>query len=288
MKKIYSLLFLVFTTLSFGQVFTQWNFDSSTTAPSIGSGTVTLIGGVVENTQSTGTTPCNCPFVSGNPTTGKAYTSKTYPAQGTASGTAGAQFNVSTVGQTNINVYVDVYGSGTASKYVQLQYTTDGNAWVDSGTPTILPYTTASQWVTLTGTMPSTADNNANFAFRIVTVFDPTASNAYSPVNSTKTYAPTGTIRFDNVTVSNGVLKTEQNTIPGLKIYPNPVSNGTLFIESDANAERTITLFDVLGKQVLNTTTSNSAINVSTLFSGVYMVKITEEGKSAVKKLVIK
>ena len=288
MIKIYSLLFLVFTTLSFGQVVTQWNFDSSTTAPSIGSGTVILIGGVVENTQSSGTTPCNCPFVSGNPTTGKAYTSKTYPAQGAASGTAGAQFSVSTVGQTNINVYVDVYGSGTASKYVLLQYTTDGTTWVDSGTPTILPYTTASQWVTLTGTMPAAADNNANFAFRVVTVFDPTASSAYSPVNSTKTYASSGTIRFDNVTVSNGVLKVNQNTISGLKIYPNPVANGTLFVESDANTERTITLFDVLGKQVLNTTTSNSAINVSGLTSGVYMVKVIEEGKTETRKLVIK
>jgi len=284
MKKNYFLLLLVFTSLSFGQVFTQWNFDNLTITPTIGSGTITLIGGTVENIQTT----CTCSFVTGNPTTGKAYTSKTYPAQGTLSGTAGAQFNVSTMGQTNINVYIDVYGSGTASKYVQLQYTTDGTTWIDSGTPTILPYTTASQWATITGTMPSAADNNANFAFRIVTVFDPTASSAYAPVNSTKTYAPSGTIRFDNVTVSNGVLKTEQNTISGLKVYPNPVSNGALFIESDANVEKTITVFDVLGKQVFNTTTSNTAINVSTIDSGIYMIKITEEGKTAVKKLVIK
>jgi hypothetical protein len=284
MKKLYSLLFLVFTSLSFGQVITQWNFDSSTTTPSTGTGTVTLIGGVLENIQTT----CNCSFVSGNPATGKAYSSKTYPAQGTASGTAGAQFNVSTIGQTNINVYVDVYGSGTASKYVLLQYTTDGTTWVDSGTATILPYTTASQWVTLSGAMPSTAENNANFAFRVVTVFDPTASGTYSAVNSTKTYAVTGTIRFDNVTVSSGVMKTNEEYISGLKIYPNPVSNGTLFVESDSNIERTITIFDVLGKQVLNTTTSNTVINVSTLNSGVYMLKVTEEGKTATKKLVIR
>lgn len=284
MKQIYSLLFFVFTSISFGQVFTQWNFDSSSTTPSTGSGTVTLIGGAVENIQ----TSCTCAFVAGNPTTGKAYTSKTYPAQGTLSGTAGAQFNVSTVGQTNINVYADVYGSGTASKYVQLQYTTDGTNWVNSGTPTILPYgTTSSQWVTLTGTMPSEADNNANFAFRIVSVFDP-AGSTYTAVNPTGTYGPAGAIRFDNVTVSNGVLKVNQNKISGLKIYPNPVTNGTLFLESDANTEKTITLFDVLGKQVLNTTTSNTTINVSALNSGVYMIKISQEGNIETRKLVIK
>jgi hypothetical protein len=61
-----------------------------------------------------------------------------------------------------------------------------------------------------------------------------------------------------------------------------------MFIESDANAERIVTVYDILGKQVLNTTTSFNAINVSQLNSGVYMVRITEEGKTDTKKLVIR
>lgn len=88
--------------------------------------------------------------------------------------------------------------------------------------------------------------------------------------------------------VTNGTLGTNQNTIAGLRMYPNPVSNGTLFIETSANAEKTITVFDVLGKQVLNTTTSNNSINVASLHTGVYIVNITEEGKTASRKLVIK
>ncbi len=78
------------------------------------------------------------------------------------------------------------------------------------------------------------------------------------------------------------------NAITGLKIYPNPVSNGTLFIETAANAIKTVVVYDVLGKQVLNTTTANNAINVSALRGGVYVVKVTEEGKTASSKLVIK
>jgi Secretion system C-terminal sorting domain len=77
------------------------------------------------------------------------------------------------------------------------------------------------------------------------------------------------------------------NAIAGLKVYPNPLTGNVLNITSDANASRTVTIFDVLGKQVLNTTTSNTSINVSNLTSGVYMVKITEEGKTATKKLVV-
>lgn len=83
------------------------------------------------------------------------------------------------------------------------------------------------------------------------------------------------------------LLNTQNNEIAGLKVYPNPVSNGVLHIESNLNTERTISLFDVLGKQVISTTTSNTAINIATLKSGVYIVKITEAGKTATRKLVV-
>jgi hypothetical protein len=86
----------------------------------------------------------------------------------------------------------------------------------------------------------------------------------------------------------NFTLGTSSNEITGLQLYPNPVSNGTLFIETTANAEKKVVIFDVLGKQVLNTTTSDSAVNVSALHTGVYIVNITEEGKTASRKLVIK
>lgn len=83
-------------------------------------------------------------------------------------------------------------------------------------------------------------------------------------------------------------LASQNFEISGLKVYPNPVANGTLFIETAANAEKTVAIFDVLGKQVFNTTTAESAINVSGLNAGVYVVRITEEGKTASSKLVIK
>lgn len=88
--------------------------------------------------------------------------------------------------------------------------------------------------------------------------------------------------------VTSGTLGTNNNNITGLKVYPNPVTNGTLFIETSANAEKTVSVCDVLGKQVLSTTTADNAINVSSLHAGVYIVKITENGNTASRKLVIK
>jgi len=104
----------------------------------------------------------------------------------------------------------------------------------------------------------------------------------------------TPTIIFDELRIVTSAsdlgltLATAQNDIADLKVYPNPVSNGVLHIESNLNTERTITLFDVIGKQVLSTTTSNNTINVAALNSGIYIVKITEDGKTATRKLVIK
>lgn len=296
MKKLLTLVVLLMTTISFGQtIITEWNFDTSTTTPSIGSGTIILIGGVLENLQ-TGTAACNCSFVGGNPSTGKAYTTKNYPAQSTASGTAGIQFFVNTTGQSDINIYVDVYGSNTASKYVQLQYTLDGTTWITVGSPTLVPYTSSSQWTTITTSIPS---SSSNFSFRVVSVFDPAppspgiANTVYSPVNSGNNTAgtpytyvnTTGALRFDNVKVSNGVLSTNQNQISGLQFYPNPAKN-ILNIITDLNSTKNVEIYDMVGKKVLVENTQ-SQLNVSSLVTGMYIVKITEDGKTSTKRISI-
>lgn len=107
--------------------------------------------------------------------------------------------------------------------------------------------------------------------------------------------AGTGNIDIDELRlgstwayVTSAVLKNNQNEITGLRVYPNPVSNGTLFIETSANAEKTVTVFDVLGKKVLSTSTNENTVNVGLLNAGIYIVQITEEGKTASRKLVIR
>jgi hypothetical protein len=91
-----------------------------------------------------------------------------------------------------------------------------------------------------------------------------------------------------NIADFSVTLQAQNNEIAGLKVYPNPVSNGVLHVESNLNTERTISLYDVLGKEVIKTTTSNTTINIANLNSGIYIVKITEGGKTATKKLVVK
>lgn len=80
----------------------------------------------------------------------------------------------------------------------------------------------------------------------------------------------------------------ETTVIEGLSLYPNPVSNGKVYITSKNDLDKEIIIFDVLGKKVLQTTLSSKELNVSNLTSGVYIIKINEGDASATRKLIVK
>ena len=136
-------------------------------------------------------------------------------------------------------------------------------------------YTTDSaSWVEVTQTLIAPATAN-RFKFQIRTY------RASTDVFGGKIY-------YDDLSFTDNTLGVKENAaIAGLKVYPNPVKGGNLYITSDNSASKQVVLYDVLGKQVINTTVSNAPLNVSNLNSGVYIVKITEEGKTATRKLVI-
>ena len=72
------------------------------------------------------------------------------------------------------------------------------------------------------------------------------------------------------------------------KIYPNPVTNSYIYIDSKLGGIKNVSIFDVLGKQVLKVNLNGLRLDISTLKSGIYIVKI-EQGKiSSTKKLIIK
>ncbi|MGO4820297.1 MULTISPECIES: T9SS type A sorting domain-containing protein [unclassified Flavobacterium] len=83
--------------------------------------------------------------------------------------------------------------------------------------------------------------------------------------------------------------KIQQTTvIEGLNLYPNPVSNGKVYISTKNDAEKEIIIFDLLGKKVLQTMINSKELNVSTLSPGVYIIKINEQNASATRKLIVR
>lgn len=76
--------------------------------------------------------------------------------------------------------------------------------------------------------------------------------------------------------------------IEGLSLYPNPVSNGKVYITTKNDGEKEIIIFDLLGKKVLQTTLNSRELNISNLTPGVYIIKINEQNASATRKLIVR
>ena len=93
------------------------------------------------------------------------------------------------------------------------------------------------------------------------------------------------TFSFSQIIEINGQ---KNNTIKGLTIFPNPVSNGKLYISSIKNLPKHIEIFDVLGKQVYVSTFFGNVIDISRLKASVYIIKITENNTTVTRKLVVK
>jgi len=102
-----------------------------------------------------------------------------------------------------------------------------------------------------------------------------------------RTNSATESLYLDNISI-DGSLNVGNNTEDIFSVYPNPVTNGYVTISSPSNGEKNIAVYDILGKQVMNTTITSDRLNVSQLNSGVYMLNISENGISSTKKLVIK
>ena len=76
--------------------------------------------------------------------------------------------------------------------------------------------------------------------------------------------------------------------IEGFKIYPNPVTSGTVYIVTKANKPKKIHIYDVLGTPVLETTIMGKELNLTGIKAGVYLIQVYENNKVATRKLVVK
>ncbi|SEK28852.1 Por secretion system C-terminal sorting domain-containing protein [Aquimarina amphilecti] len=70
-------------------------------------------------------------------------------------------------------------------------------------------------------------------------------------------------------------------------IFPNPNNSGFVNITTTTNASVSVSVFDMLGKQVISQTLNNNLLNLSHLNAGIYLVKLDQNNGSVTKKLVI-
>lgn len=263
MKNLYITFLTLIATTGFAQttIFSE-NFGSPTantainantyqnTAPIVFSGTADIRTSTPSDTY-IGASGSGCVFLGGTSPT------KNITIEG-----------INTLNFTNLTLSFGHHkGTNASNNQLTVDVSADGTNW----TPLTYSRPTGSGtsvWmlITPTGTIPATANLRVKF------------ENPISNIG----------FRVDDVKITGTpeVLSNNENAISGLKIYPNPAKN-TLFITSNSISTKTVELYDMVGKLALKTTTTNAPINLARLTAGVYVIKVTEEGKTATRKLVI-
>lgn len=308
MKKLYTLSFVLLTTLSFGQTpigLIGVNVPYSEDFSGMGASLTTFLPGWTAINASNGTT-LTMGVTDGNASTGNAYNVGAIGDDERAFGTLadatvtpvlGAVFQNntgSTVSKVSIQTKMEQWrqsGNTGVNETVAFYYSLDATS-LNTGTWTAISALNLNE--KLTGVNTNSAVNGnlaANYTSPIqslITLNWANGTNLWIKWVDNNDSGANGMYAIDNFIISvNQVLGVKQNTIAGLNMYPNPVSKGTLYITSNSNEAKSVSVYDLLGRQVLNAKTSNNAVNVSTLKGGSYIVKITEEGKTDTKKLII-
>lgn len=97
----------------------------------------------------------------------------------------------------------------------------------------------------------------------------------------------TTTVPYPIATYTNNALSVDTFNKANFNIYPNPTNTGFVNITTKANTAVNVTVYDVLGKQVLNKTLNNNTLDVTSLTTGVYILKLNQNGTSTTKRLVV-
>ncbi|MBQ4804349.1 lamin tail domain-containing protein [Aquimarina sp. MMG015] len=75
--------------------------------------------------------------------------------------------------------------------------------------------------------------------------------------------------------------------LENFNMFPNPTNTGFVNITTTSNSATTVSVFDMLGKQVISETLNNNLLNVSNLNAGIYLIRLDQTSGSVTKKLVI-
>lgn len=84
---------------------------------------------------------------------------------------------------------------------------------------------------------------------------------------------------------SQNTLSTGSVELLDFNLYPNPVKDN-LHIEINSEELVSINIYDILGKEIMSHELVNDNINVSHLKNGVYIVKITTDKTTTIKRIV--
>jgi hypothetical protein len=139
---------------------------------------------------------------------------------------------------------------------------------------------------------PISGDTNATIKVNGVAVTSGNPSQKIDLVSGTSTVitievtSQDGTAKTYTITTekSLGVIS---NKIEGFVVYPNPVQQGKVYIETKSTAMKDVKIFDMSGRMVFFVSTTNREVNMESLQKGVYILKVRQDGAESNEKLII-
>ena len=204
--------------------------------------------------------------------------------------------NLTVTAQYTINSYTVTFNDwdGTELKTESVKHSSDATAPKD---PTRIgytftgwdkDYTNISQGLTLTAQYSQNGVNSYTVTFEdwngnvLSTQTVAEGSDAAAPTDPERegyTFVDWD-VNFTNV-VSNLTVTAQYSITTSIntnhektvRIYPNPTTNGLLYIKSDEPINE-INIYDLTGRKVFNSKNSANPINVSSLSNGVYLIKV--------------
>ncbi|MBN4085014.1 T9SS type A sorting domain-containing protein [Flavobacteriaceae bacterium AH-315-B10] len=111
----------------------------------------------------------------------------------------------------------------------------------------------------------------------------PTGSTSFAAIVGSFNGTPQVTAR----SLSDMTLSVSDKSLNEFAVFPNPTSLGYVNIFSRNQTIMKVKVFDIIGKQVINETIANNRLNVSSLNTGVYIMRLTQNNATITKKLII-
>ncbi len=107
-------------------------------------------------------------------------------------------------------------------------------------------------------------------------------------VSGNGNFATSGDQVFLGKSSSNSPLSISDLEKLDFEMFPNPASDNVSFQISNSLENASVTFYNYLGKEVFTQKISNETqkINISSLSTGIYVVKVISEGKTGIKKFI--
>ncbi|WP_159021518.1 chondroitinase-B domain-containing protein [Formosa sp. L2A11] len=103
--------------------------------------------------------------------------------------------------------------------------------------------------------------------------------SAWTSIGEIEFYGISSTLSIDDVATTD------------IKLYPNPVTKGVLYLSKQSNNFDNLVIYDVSGKVVLtknlSASVSKESVDVSAISEGLYFVEVTKGSSRSVTKIVI-